>query len=106
MCPILSDPLAYPSDLQYQYPGMGGIYFNRSDVKTAIHVPQDIDWSKCSGPVFAGEDGPYENGDISADTIQSILSKVIEKTNRVLVANGDFHFEIISTGTLLSIRTL
>lgn len=37
MCPIQSDPLAYPSDLQYQYDGMGGIYFNRSDVKAAIH---------------------------------------------------------------------
>lgn len=37
MCPIQSDPLAYPSDLQYQYDGMGGIYFNRSDVKSAIH---------------------------------------------------------------------
>jgi carboxypeptidase D len=67
---------------------MGGIYFNRSDIKTAIHLSQDIDWSECSGPVFAGEDGPYENGDISTDPIQSILPGVIEKTNRVLVANG------------------
>jgi carboxypeptidase D len=37
MCPIPSDPLGFPSDLQYQYPGMGGLYFNRSDVKTAMH---------------------------------------------------------------------
>jgi carboxypeptidase D len=36
-CPILSDPLGFPSDLQYQYPGMGGLYFNRTDVKTAMH---------------------------------------------------------------------
>lgn len=39
-CPILSDPLGFPSDLQYQYPGMGGIYFNRTDVKTAMHGMQ------------------------------------------------------------------
>jgi carboxypeptidase D len=37
MCPIQSDPLGFPSDLMYQYPGMGGVYFNRSDVKQAIH---------------------------------------------------------------------
>jgi carboxypeptidase D len=66
---------------------MGGIYFNRSDVKTAIHAPQDVDWSECSGPVFAGDGGPYGNGDSSADPIQSILPKVIEKTNRVLVVS-------------------
>lgn len=37
MCPIQSDPLGYPTDLQFQYEGMGGVYFNRSDVKAAIH---------------------------------------------------------------------
>jgi carboxypeptidase D len=46
MCPILSDPLGYPSDLQYQYPGMGGVYFNRTDVKKAMHAPMDVDWSE------------------------------------------------------------
>jgi carboxypeptidase D len=106
MCPILSDPLAYPSDLQYQYPGMGGIYFNRTDVKKAMHAPLNVDWGECTGPVFAGEGGQYGLGDLSADPIQKVLPKVIEKTNRVLVANGDFDLEIITAGTLLSIQNM
>jgi carboxypeptidase D len=34
------------------------------------------------------------------------LPKVIEATNRVLIANGDFDFEIITNGTLLSIQNM
>lgn len=105
-CPILSDPLGYPSDLQYLYPGIGGLYFNRSDVKTAMHAPQDVDWSECSGPVFSSRNGSYGNGDFSLDPIQSVLPKVIEATNRVLVANGDFDFEILTNGTLMSIQNM
>ncbi|KAF1992197.1 alpha/beta-hydrolase [Aulographum hederae CBS 113979] len=105
-CPILSDPLAYPSDLQYQYPGMGGIYFNRTDVKKAMHAPMDVDWSECSGPVFAGEAGQYGLGDLSADPIQKILPELIDKTKRVLVANGDYDLEILTEGTLLSIQNM
>ncbi|KAI9698259.1 MAG: hypothetical protein M1820_007529 [Bogoriella megaspora] len=105
-CPILSDPLAYPSDLQYQYPGMGGIYFNRTDVKQAMHAPMDVDWSECSGPVFVGEGGQYGLGDYSLDPIQKVLPQVIEATNRVLVANGAYDFEIITNGTLLGIQNM
>ncbi|KAI9692577.1 MAG: hypothetical protein M1822_006808 [Bathelium mastoideum] len=106
MCPILSDPLAYPGDLQYQYPGMGGIYFNRTDVKMAMHAPLDVSWSECSGPVFKGTGGLYELGDYSLDPIQKVLPQVIEATNRVLVANGDYDMEIITNGTLLSIQNM
>ncbi|TID20844.1 serine-type carboxypeptidase F [Venturia nashicola] len=107
MCPILSDPLAYPSDLQYQYDGMGGVYFNRSDVKAAIHVAQDLSWSECSGPVFVrSAGGLYRNGDTSLDPIQSVLPRVIEATNRVLIANGEYDFELITNGTLLSIQNM
>lgn len=97
-CPILSDPLAFPSDLQYQYPGMSGVYFNRTDVKKAIHAPLDVDWSECSGPVFAGDGGQYGLGDLSLDPIQKVLPQLIEATNRVLVANGDYDMEILTQG--------
>lgn len=106
MCPILSDPLAYPTDVQYQYPGMGGVYFNRSDVKAAMHAPQDVDWLECTGPVFVGDGGQYGLGDLSADPIQKVLPQVIEATNRVLVANGDYDLEIVTNGTLLSIQNM
>jgi carboxypeptidase D len=56
--------------------------------------------------VFADRSGPYGNGDRSLDPIQSVLPQVIEATNRVLIANGDFDFEILTNGTLLSIQNM
>lgn len=108
MCPVLGDVLGYPSNIQYLYSStaMDTLYFNRTDVKAALHVPESISWSECSGPVFAGRGGPYGNGDESEDPIQGVLPKVIEKTNRVLVANGDYDYEIITNGTLLSIQNM
>ena len=43
-CPLLSDPLGFPSDLVYSYPGFPP-YFNRTGVKEALHVPADADVS-------------------------------------------------------------
>lgn len=70
----------------------GPVYFDRSDVKAAIHAPQDVDWIKCSpDPVYVGGDaGPEWQGDLSADPIQNVLPQVIDATNRVLVSNGDY----------------
>jgi carboxypeptidase D len=83
-CPLLSDPLGFPSDLIYSYPGLPP-YFNRTDVKKALHVPVDSDWALCTGPVFVGEGGPEDLGDSSLDPIQAVLPRIIEATNRVLV---------------------
>ncbi|TGO60998.1 hypothetical protein BOTNAR_0136g00010 [Botryotinia narcissicola] len=109
-CPLPSDPLGYPTDLQYLYPGFDQIYFNRTDVKRAMHAPMEIDWSECSGPVFIGGDdgegGPEQEGDLSADPIQSVLPRVIEATNRVLIANGNLDYEILTNGTLLAIQNM
>jgi carboxypeptidase D len=105
-CPLLSDPLGYPTDLQYSYPGLP-VYFNRSDVKAALHAPMNVKWIECKGPVFVGgKGGPQDEGDFSADPIQSVLPKVIEKTNRVLVSNGNLDYEIITNGTLLAIQNM
>ncbi|MBE7180467.1 MAG: hypothetical protein INR71_04510 [Terriglobus roseus] len=106
MCPVLYDPLSYPSDIQYDWPGAGGTYFNRTDVKRALHAPLNVSWSECSGPVFAGEGGLYGLGDYSADPIVKVLPQVIEATNRVLVANGDYDMEVLTEGTLLAIQNM
>ena len=106
-CPILWDVLAFPGSLFYQYPG-ATVYFNRTDVKTALHAPLDVDWTECSNePVFVGGlSGPETEGDTSADPIQHVLPQVIEATNRVLVANGDLDMVIITNGTLLAIQNM
>jgi carboxypeptidase D len=105
-CPLLSDPLGFPSDLIFSYPGLP-VYFDRADVKKAMHAPENVTWSECSAsPVFVGDGGPEDEGDDSPDPIQSALPKVIEHTNRVLIANGALDFEIILNGTLIAIQNM
>lgn len=113
MCPILSNVLGFPTELvQDQY---NQTYFNRTDVKEAMHAPLDSDWAECSaGAVFlAGPEvdgyyvgGPQGEGDTAPDPIQHVLPQVIEATNRVLVGNGDFDMIIITNGTLMSIQNM
>jgi carboxypeptidase D len=76
-------------------------------IADVLKVSQDLSWSECSGPVFVKSAGGfYGNGDTSLDPIQYVLPKVLEATNRVLIANGDYDFEIITNGTLLSIQNM
>lgn len=103
-CPLLSDPIGLPSDLAYSYTGLP-IYFNRTDVKEAIHAP-DMNWFECHGPIFVGTGGPEGGGDLSIDAIQSVLPRVIEATNRVLIANGNLDMELPTIGTMLAIQNM
>lgn len=76
------------------------LYFDRADVKAAMHAPADVNWQECSAiNVFNGSDN-------SLDPIQHVLPQVIEATNRVLVSNADLDFVIITAGTLLSIQNM
>jgi carboxypeptidase D len=50
--------------------------------------------------------GPEDENDESADPIQFVLPRVIEATNRVLVANGALDMEILTNGTLSSIQNM
>ena len=113
-CPFLWDVLSFPTQFVYT-PDGANTYFNRSDVKAALHAPQYVDWAECSvDPAFIGgkkvggyyTGGPEAEGDFSADPIQKVLPQVIEATNRVLVSNGDLDMIIISNGTLLAIQNM
>ncbi|KAJ6131487.1 hypothetical protein N7523_001193 [Penicillium sp. IBT 18751x] len=106
MCPLLWDVLAFPGSLDYQAPG-STVYFDREDVKKAMHAP-NITWSECSNePVFVGGSaGPEQEGDTSANPIEKVLPQVIEATNRVLIGNGDYDMVIITDGTLLAIQNM
>ena len=106
MCPLLWDVLAFPTSLDYQAPG-ASVYFDRADVKKALHAPKTA-WSGCSSePVYVGgNSGPEGEGDISANPIEHVLPQVIEATNRVLISNGDFDMIVITNGTLLAIQNM
>ncbi|KAL9085576.1 MAG: hypothetical protein Q9159_004615 [Coniocarpon cinnabarinum] len=108
-CPLLGDVLDFPTALVVENPSTvfnAETYFNRSDVKAAIHAPMDVEWAECKGPVFIGEGGPQGEGDLSADPIQHVLPQVIDATQRVLVSNGDYDMIIITNGTLLAIQNM
>lgn len=84
------------------------VYWNRPDVKAAIHAPNKT-WHDCSPkPVFVGSQthpfGPEQEDDSSPDPIQHVLPQVIEATSRVLVGNGMWDYIIQTNGTLLSIQ--
>ncbi|KAI1834031.1 hypothetical protein DTO006G1_7718 [Penicillium roqueforti] len=79
-CPLLWDVLGFPTDLAYQ-PGPS-TYFNRTDVKSALHY------------------------DESANPTEHVLPRLIEATNRVLISNGDWDYLIITNGTLLAIQNM
>ncbi|KAH8423180.1 putative pheromone processing carboxypeptidase (Sxa2) [Aspergillus melleus] len=106
MCPLLWDILAMPTALDYK-PDGATVYFDRDDVKKALHAP-NITWSACSTEnVFVGGDaGPEGEGDISANPIEHVLPQVIEATNRVLISNGDYDMIILTNGTLLAIQNM
>lgn len=54
MCPIVMDVLSFPTQLVIENPGKG-TYFNRTDVKQAIHAPLDVSWAECANQnVFVG----------------------------------------------------
>ena len=106
-CPILWDVLSFPTQLVYT-PAGADTYFNRTDVKRAMHAPEYVNWAECSvDPVIIGNGGPEQGeGDLSADPIQKVLPQVIEATNRVLVSNGDLDMIILTNGTLLAIQNM
>lgn len=105
-CPLLWDVLGAVTQLDYTPEG-ANIYFDRTDVKMAIHAPLNVTWGECNGrPFVGGDSGPETEGDTSADPIQHVLPQVIEATNRVLVSNGDYDMIIITNGTLLAIQNM
>jgi carboxypeptidase D len=108
MCPIPFDPLGFPTIIELEPAGFEP-YFNRTDVKKALHAPLNVQWSECSANPFVadnGQGGPEAEGDLSADPIQKVLPQVIEATNRVLVANGDYDMIVLTDGTLLSVQNM
>ena len=96
-CPLLWDVLSFPTELFYT-PAGATTYFNRTDVKQAMHAPLDVDWTICAGGVL--------NQDTSAASIEHVIPQVIEATNRFLISSGDLDMILITNGTLMSIQNM
>ncbi|KAF8121422.1 Alpha/Beta hydrolase protein [Boletus edulis] len=77
--PILWDVLGFPGSFpQKQSP----IYFNRREVKEAIHAPLNTHWAECSNV------NVFPNGDQSLPPAFTVLPNVIEKNVRTVIVHG------------------
>ncbi|KAI0009938.1 Alpha/Beta hydrolase protein [Xylariaceae sp. FL0662B] len=98
-CPLLWDVLGFPGSLTY-LPEGAEVYFDRADVKRAIHADEGTKWLQCADePVFAGG-----NGDTSDPSTWRVLPHVIEATGNVIIGHGSLDMILMPNGTLLSIQ--
>ena len=74
------------------------LYFNRDDVKAAIHAPLDVDWTECSNI------NVFPDGDNSLPPVFSVLPNVIEKSERAVIVHGLADFVLISEGTRIALQ--
>jgi len=75
------------------------LYFDRVDVKKAIHAPLDVNWTLCSNvDVF-----PH-NDDASLPSAFTVLPNVIEKSDRTVIVHGLADFVLIAEGSVWTLR--
>ncbi|KAF2171475.1 hypothetical protein M409DRAFT_63731 [Zasmidium cellare ATCC 36951] len=89
-------------------PAPRAIYFNRQDVKRAIHAPLGRNWTACASTpsktqsVFQGPNHNETGEDQSLPPGQTdVLQRVIEHTNNVIIGSGGLGFLVPMNGTLL-----
>ena len=68
------------------------VYFNRPDVKAAIHAPQNVQWTECTSSVFVPP------GDTSPPSAWEVLPRVIARGARTVIVTGLADFVLISEG--------
>ena len=78
--PILWDVLGFPGS--FPQTQLSPLYFNRDDVKRAIHAPVNVDWVECSNI------NVFPNGDGSLPSAMTVLPNVIEKSKRSVIVHG------------------
>jgi carboxypeptidase D len=68
------------------------VYFNRQDVKAAIHAPVNVQWTECNSSVFVGP------GDTSPPSALDVLPRVMKHGVPVVVVTGLADYVILSEG--------
>ena len=96
--PILWDVLGFPGSIMQT---QEFIYFDRQDVKEAIHAPTDVTWTECSNIDV------FPQGDASLPpALNGVLQNVIEKSNRSVVVHGLGDFILIAEGTRVVLQNM
>ena len=73
------------------------LYFDRPDVRKAIHAPTTGNWVECIPGVFP-------HGDASLRPAFTVLQNVIEKNNRTVIVHGLADFSLIAEGTRIVLQ--
>jgi carboxypeptidase D len=68
------------------------LYFDRTDVKNAIHAPVNTSWTECT------DNNVFPDGDASLPPAFTVLPNVIEKSNRSVIVHGLADFILIADG--------
>ncbi|KAJ3551296.1 hypothetical protein NM688_g4786 [Phlebia brevispora] len=98
--PILWDVLGFPGT--FPAVQVAPVYFDREDVKSAIHAPLDVEWSECANSsVWA-----TAAGDSSLPSSYTVLPSVIEQSERSVIVNGLADYLIIAEGTRIVIQNM
>lgn len=88
----------------YSPPG-AQVYFNRTDVQTAINAPH-VEWFQCTrNNVFGFGDPNSNRSDTSPAPAQSeVLRRVIEHTNNTIIGVGRLDYILPPNGTLFALQ--
>jgi carboxypeptidase D len=73
-------------------------YFDRNDVKEAIHAPTDVNWVECT------DTNVFPNGDASLPPAFTVLPNVIEKSKRSVIVHGLADFILIAEGARIVLQ--
>jgi len=96
---VLWDVLGFPGSFFYTPPG-ADIYFARKDVQDAIHAPH-IDWVICSN-----DDVFVKGKDTSKSSTAEVIPRVIEQSERTIIAHGLLDYVLLVNGTLMAIQNM
>ncbi|KAJ7735124.1 alpha beta-hydrolase [Mycena maculata] len=96
--PVLWDVLGFPGS--FPDTQLSPLYFDREDVKLAIHAPTNVDWTECSNI------NVFPHGDASLPSALSVLPNVIEKSQRTVIAHGLADFILIAEGARIVIQNM
>ncbi len=77
------------------------VYFNRQDVKEAIHAPISIDWALCA---TTNNISVFPDGDENLPSAFTVLPNVIEKSKRSVIVHGLADFILIAEGTRIVLQ--
>lgn len=85
-------------------------YFKREDVQRAINAPIGTDWKVCipnNESVFGGHNHNASGLDTSRGPAEnSVLTRIIEHTDNVIIGSGNLDFVVPTNGTLLALQNV